>query len=71
MTGREPHGVRPAPRLDPSARRRRRDEVFGEVLPEATADDREPGRPEDAATGDGSDTAADAWLRDNVPPHHG
>jgi hypothetical protein len=38
--------------------------VFGEVLPETTADDRDPPRP----PGDGS---SDEWLRRNVPPHHG
>jgi hypothetical protein len=44
-------------------RRRRRAEVFGDVLPESTSDDLEPERPGDAATDD--------WLRRNVPPHHG
>lgn len=45
-------------------RRRRLAKVFGDVLPEQTSDDadgpQEPG-------GD----SADAWLRDQVPPHHG
>ena len=41
--------------------RRRREAVFGDVLPDQTADDA-PDR--DA----GSD---DEWLRDQVPPHHG
>jgi hypothetical protein len=48
-----------------AARRRRRAEVFGEVLPESTRDDRDPGGSE--RSGD----AADEWLRSNVPPHHG
>jgi len=41
--------------------RRRREAVFGDVLPEQTADD----APDTDA---GSD---DEWLRDQVPPHHG
>ena len=46
------------------ARRRARvAEVFGDVLPESTADDRDPDVRRDAA--------ADAWLRAQVPPHHG
>lgn len=47
-------------------RRRRLAEVFGDVLPETTSDERDPsepaGRPE---------SAAEAWLKDQVPPHHG
>jgi len=46
------------------AARRRRAAVFGEVLPEGTKDDRDPGE------GDGRDSN-DEWLRSNVPPHHG
>ena len=45
-----------------AARVRRLAEVFGDVLPEQTSDDRDPNEP----TGDG-----DAWLRAQVPPHHG
>jgi hypothetical protein len=48
-------------------RRRRRAEVFGDVLPESTRDDRDP----DSAQERSSDVAADEWLRSNVPPHHG
>lgn len=44
-------------------RRRRRAEVFGDVLPESTRDDRDPDRP--------GDPTGDEWLRSNVPPHHG
>jgi hypothetical protein len=47
-------------------RRKRLAEVFGDSLPETTSDEREPGeRPADG------DTAADRWLRSQVPPHHG
>ena len=48
-----------------AARRRARlAEVFGDVLPETTSDERDPDvRPED--------TASDTWLREQVPPHHG
>ena len=45
-----------------AARARRLAEVFGDVLPEQTSDDRDPDEP----SGDG-----DAWLRAQVPPHHG
>jgi hypothetical protein len=45
-----------------AARARRLAEVFGDVLPEQTSDDRDPDEP----TGD-----SDAWLRAQVPPHHG
>jgi hypothetical protein len=47
-------------------RRRRRAEVFGDVLPESTRDDRDPDGP-----GERSRDATDEWLRTNVPPHHG
>jgi hypothetical protein len=46
-----------------AARRRRLDEVFGDVLPETTNDERDD---RDA----GAD-ASDRWLREQVPPHHG
>jgi hypothetical protein len=58
-------------------RRRRRAAVFGDVLPEATSDDRadpsERGRGGGAdgyGGGDGEDPT-DEWLRREVPPHHG
>jgi len=37
--------------------------VFGDALPEVTADERDPVSPDD-------DAERDRWLRDNVPPHH-
>jgi hypothetical protein len=46
-----------------AARRRRLDEVFGDVLPETTSDERD----DRDAGGDDSDR----WLREQVPPHHG
>ena len=53
-------------RSDPrseAVRKRRIDEVFGDVLPDTTSDEREdPG-----AGGERSDR----WLREQVPPHHG
>lgn len=49
-----------------AARRRRlRERVFGEVLPDTTSDERYGGRPESGGRDD------DDWLRSNVPPHHG
>jgi hypothetical protein len=48
-------------------RRRRLAEVFGDVLPESTSDDRdEPGEARTRGEGRG-----DAWLKEQVPPHHG
>jgi hypothetical protein len=45
-------------------RRRRLAEVFGDVLPETTSDERDeqPARRE---------SSSDEWLRRQVPPHHG
>jgi hypothetical protein len=45
-------------------RRRRLAEVFGEGIPDTTADERDPG--EDSAADRG-----DTWLEEQVPPHHG
>jgi hypothetical protein len=47
---------RPAP-----VRRTPRKDVFGDVLPDTTADEREPAGP-------GSDE--ESWYRENRPPHH-
>jgi hypothetical protein len=46
------------------ARRRRIAEVFGDVLPDTTGDEREPDATDERRDGD-------SWLRDQVPPHHG
>jgi hypothetical protein len=43
--------------------RERRERIFGEVLPESTQDDTDD-RPDEHADDD-------AWLRSQVPPHHG
>lgn len=43
-----------------AARRRRLDEIFGDVLPDVTRDERETGQP-----------GNDGWYLDNRPPHHG
>lgn len=50
---------------DDARRRRQRERVFGEVLPETTADERGAGDAESEGGGN------DEWLRSNVPPHHG
>ena len=44
-------------------RRRRRAEIFGDALPETTADERELD-PRDRRDGD-------TWLKEQGPPHHG
>jgi hypothetical protein len=46
-----------------AGRGRRLDEVFGDVLPETTSDERDEREA-------GSDSS-DRWLREQVPPHHG
>lgn len=45
-----------------AAERKRLDDVFGEVLPDLTSDERDP-----------SDSAgfSEDWYRHNRPPHHG
>lgn len=48
----------------PEQRRRRLEAVFGDVLPDTTSDERD----QDDVRRDGG---SDAWLRDQVPPHHG
>lgn len=45
-------------------RRKRLAAVFGDVLPETTTDERDAEEP-------GSDPADEAWLKAQVPPHHG
>jgi len=49
---------------DEAERRRRLAEVFGEVLPDTTSDERDD---EPGAEG----MARDRWFQDQVPPHHG
>lgn len=53
----------PTPRS--AAERARLDRIFGDVLPETTSDERARG------SARREDPDADAWLRQNVPPHHG
>lgn len=48
-----------------AARRRRLAEIFGEVLPTQTADDRDRTDPRE------EDARGEEWLRRQVPPHHG
>ena len=50
-------------------RRRRLAEVFGDVLPDVTGDEREPG--EQSGDGGPGESASDRWLKSQVPPHHG
>ena len=62
-----PDDSRRTPPLDAraeAARRRRLAEVFGDVLPDTTSDERDQ-------AGEGVDLGTDAWLRAQVPPHHG
>jgi hypothetical protein len=45
----------------PSKPRRDLDEIFGDVLPSTTSDEREPQQP---------DPDGDTWYERNRPPHH-
>ena len=47
-------------------RKRRLAEVFGDVLPDTTADERDP-----AEAAESSGERSDTWLKEQVPPHHG
>lgn len=51
-----------------AARRRRLAEIFGDVLPETTSDERDP---DERPGGRAGESATDEWLRRQVPPHHG
>ena len=57
--GRGPDEARAA-----AARLKRRARVFGDVLPEATSDER-------ADSWGDRDGDSEEWLRRQVPPHHG
>lgn len=47
-------------------RKQRLAEIFGDVLPTVTSDEKEA-----APEKDGADTASERWLKAQVPPHHG
>jgi hypothetical protein len=50
------------PRSEPPSRRRPSlADVFGDVLPDVTADERVP---------ESADRNAETWYEDNRPPHH-
>jgi hypothetical protein len=54
----------PDPADPPQPRRSRRrdlDDIFGDVLPATTSDERDPERPE---------SERDSWYEQNRPPHH-
>lgn len=58
----------PPPEREPEWKRKRRlARIFGDVLPDTTDDERESG---ERTPADG-DSADDAWLKSQVPPHHG
>jgi len=54
-------GEQRKPQTGDGERRRRVDEIFGDVLPETTSDERDA----DQRTGHPDD-----WYRENRPPHH-
>jgi hypothetical protein len=46
-------------------RKQRLAEIFGDVLPAVTSDEREDAPPKK------DESATDQWLKSQVPPHHG
>ncbi|HVX55791.1 hypothetical protein [Nocardioides sp.] len=46
-------------------KKRRLAEIFGDVLPKTTGDEREETMQERG------ESTSDAWLKSQVPPHHG
>ncbi|WP_309647685.1 hypothetical protein [Nocardioides sp.] len=46
------------------ARRKRLAAIFGDALPDTTSDERDPGSAP-------AEDAFEAWLKAQVPPHHG
>ena len=52
-------------------RRRRLAEIFGDVLPEVTRDERSSDEAGTSGSGREEDSPQDRWLRSQVPPHHG
>ena len=56
--------VSPTPSESDWERRKRLAEVFGDVLPDTTSDERGDDEP-------AKESGSDAWLREQVPPHHG
>ena len=67
--GREPPEGLEVPEVpEPEWQRKRRlAAVFGDVLPDTTSDERDATSSESA----GGDTPSEAWLKAQVPPHHG
>ena len=59
----ESENPRPAEPESDWQRKRRLAEVFGDVLPDTTSDERDPA--------DSSSESGDTWLKEQVPPHHG
>ena len=65
----DPPGTQSGQGSTEAERRRRRAEVFGEVLPETSTDERGETWNEADPGGSGPDRS-DEWLRRQVPPHH-
>ncbi|MGN6160442.1 MAG: hypothetical protein ACTHOG_01950 [Marmoricola sp.] len=55
---------RDSPPESAEARRKRLAEIFGDDLPDQTRDDQPDPREDE-------DRSKDAWLKSQVPPHHG
>ena len=65
MTDSPSEEIEPAAPVLPSTAPPSRDDVFGDLLPEQTGDDRDGGDWRDEVERDRDDE-----LRDDVPPHH-
>jgi hypothetical protein len=62
-TGRPPDSRGGQPDDKPGLDKRLLDEIFGDVLPETTGDERASGSPDGGYS--------EEWYRENRPPHHG
>jgi len=58
-----PGGDRKTEQTRPPVTRKQLDDIFGDVLPTVTQDERDDR--------DGAGEDRDSWYRDNRPPHHG
>jgi len=66
----EPNGEEAQGATAEGDRRRRREQVFGDVLPDGTTDERGDGWSEGDSSPE-SGARSEEWLRRQVPPHHG
>lgn len=57
--------------LPPHPDRRTIDDIFGDVLPDTTADERDAGQSRSDGRSPGAGSDSEQWYLENRPPHHG